>query len=549
MKHAPRLLLAAALCPSAWAQCELDRPSLAAPAELDLFGWSVDARGTTYAFGGLLTDGACPTMTNCDSGSLLLVERTGPGTFSSQVLTASDARMNDQFGQSVSLGDDLLVVGAHTAVEGAAYVFRKVGGTWVEEQILQGAGTIPMDHFGHAVGLSGETIVVGVMRDTHMGFETGAAMVFENTPTGWVQTARLEASTAATGDRFGRAVSIDGDTIVVGALQHDDQATDAGAVYVYERSDPGTPNDPTDDTWTEVAELLSDAPAPNGNFGVAIDLEGDTLVVGARAESVNGSQTGAVHVFQRTAGVWTRTETLGPASPSVSMAFGESASLDGDRMLIGAPTGGNGGTVHLFERSPAGWVEAYEFSAADTAPNDVFGRETGVALAGDVACVGAPGSDVAVNLAGSAYLFDIAGCLGTSGCVPVPNSTGEGATLEARGSVVVSTNDLTLDAQGLPPNVFGLFVVARAAGNIPMVGGGQGTLCIGGPIGRYNNSVQNTGAAGTAVLPVDLTAVPNSVALVPAVPGETLHFQFWHRDVIGGQPTSNLTESRVLEMR
>lgn len=551
MKLAPSLALALpVLAAPAASQCELTRPALPGPADLDLFGWSVDARGDVYAFGGLLTDGACTTLPNCDSGSLLVVERTGPGTYASQVLTASDAAQNDQFGQSVSIGDDVLVVGAHTAVEGAAYVFRRTGGTWVEEQRLQGAGTLPMDHFGHAVGISGETIVVGVMRDTHMGSETGAAMVFENVPgTGWVQTDRLEASTAATGDRFGRAVHIDADTIVVGALQHDGPINESGAVYVYERVDPGTPGDPSDDTWIETQELLSDAPADRGNFGIAIDLVGDTLLVGARREELGGVATGVVHVYERSGGLWNRVQKLAPATPFGGESFGESVAFDGDRMVVGAPSAATGGLVFTFERGPAGWVETGSFEAADTASADVFGRETGVAISGGTVCVGAPGNDVDGNLAGTAYVFDVTGCLGSSGCVPVPNSTGVGARLQARGSVFVAADDLTLDASSLPPNVFGLFIVARSAGSVPMVGGGEGTLCVGGGIGRYNGSVQNTGAAGTANLVVDLGAVPTPNALVPAVPGETLHFQFWHRDVVGGLPTSNLTESRVLEMR
>jgi len=531
------------------AQCELDRPSLPAPADLDVFGWAVDARGPVYAFGAILTDGACPGMPTCDSGSLLVVERVGPGSYTSQVLTASDASPSDQFGQAVSLGDGVLVVGAHTAVEGAAYVFRRTGATWVEEQRLQGAGTIPMDHFGHAVGISGETIVVGVMRDTHQGFETGAAMVFENVPgTGWVQTDRIEASTAATGDRYGRAVEIDGDTIAVGALRHDGPLPNSGAVYVYERVDPGTPNDPSDDTWAETRELLSDAPAMNGNFGVAIALDGDTLLVGARRELTGPAVTGVVHVFERTAGFWDLVQKLRPAPGVAGEDFGESVAIDGDRILVGAPTASNGGRVHLFERGPGGWVETNRFAGADTAPGDLFGRETGVALSGEVACVGAPASSINGSLAGTAYVLDLNGCLGEAGCVPAPNSTGSGGALTARGSVLVSADDLTLEASRLPVDVFGLFVVARAPGLTPMAGG-AGTLCLGGPIGRYNDSIQLSGPSGTARLDVDFAAVSTPNGPVPAVPGETLHFQFWHRDAAAGAPTSNFTESRVVRIR
>lgn len=131
-------------------------------------------------------------------------------------------------------------------------------------------------------------------------------------------------------------------------------------------------------------------------------------------------------------------------------------------------------------------------------------------------------------------------------CAGEVNSTGASASLEALGSIVAADNDLTLSMSGLPDSVMGLMINtaedAMSLVTVTNVGGGQGTLCIGSfTLGR--SMMVAADAAGLASLDVDLTAIPTNLALVPAMAGDTYHWQFWYRDTVGGMPTSNLTDA------
>ncbi|MEO0661215.1 MAG: right-handed parallel beta-helix repeat-containing protein [Planctomycetota bacterium] len=122
--------------------------------------------------------------------------------------------------------------------------------------------------------------------------------------------------------------------------------------------------------------------------------------------------------------------------------------------------------------------------------------------------------------------------IGTYGdCAAVPNSTGAVGTILARGSLRVVDGNVTLGAEALPPNQFGIFIVSRTSG-ITATAGGPGTLCLGGDIGRFNGAGQilASGATGAFTLPLDLVRIPQPSAFVAAAPGDTWRFQAWHRE-------------------
>lgn len=144
-----------------------------------------------------------------------------------------------------------------------------------------------------------------------------------------------------------------------------------------------------------------------------------------------------------------------------------------------------------------------------------------------------------------------ADCTPVPGCVAELNSAGRTGRLEALGPVLVSANDVELRAFDLPPEVFGIFLVSRTAAFTPQPGGSEGNLCLGGTIGRFvaSGEVFQTNVAGFARLDIDLTALPQGGVTASAAPGETWHFQSWHRDVVQGLPTSNYAEAIALTVR
>lgn len=130
--------------------------------------------------------------------------------------------------------------------------------------------------------------------------------------------------------------------------------------------------------------------------------------------------------------------------------------------------------------------------------------------------------------------------LGEPYCFAANNSTGGFGRLDGNGTKNIIANDFSLLASNLPANQFGLYVCSLTESffNNP---GGQGFLCVGGQIGRFNSQVASSGFFGTIPLVVDLNALPQPSGLVAAQPGETWHFQCWYRDV-NPNVTSNLTE-------
>lgn len=133
--------------------------------------------------------------------------------------------------------------------------------------------------------------------------------------------------------------------------------------------------------------------------------------------------------------------------------------------------------------------------------------------------------------------------IGSRYCIAAPNSTGRTGALFASGQALAAANDLRLIARHLPESAFGYFLTSRDSGFVSNPGGSSGNLCLGGAIGRYvgPGEIRNSGATGSFSLVIDLTQVPQPTGAVAALSGDVWRFQAWHRDVVGGVPTSNFT--------
>lgn len=131
----------------------------------------------------------------------------------------------------------------------------------------------------------------------------------------------------------------------------------------------------------------------------------------------------------------------------------------------------------------------------------------------------------------------------TVACSQSPNSTGQVGLMGAVGSRSVVANVLTLTARNLPPNQFGIPIVARTSSFVANPGGSDGNLCLGGTIGRFNGLVRSSGAAGTFAFPVDLTRFPQGAGFAAVAPGESWVFQCWHRQTTAGAPSSCFTQA------
>jgi hypothetical protein len=141
---------------------------------------------------------------------------------------------------------------------GAAYVFTKTNGIWVQQAYLKASHPETWDKFGSALSLSGDLLLVGAWAEDsaatrvdgneldNRAAESGAAYLFHRVGTRWRQLAYLKAPNTDAGDFFGVSGSIDGTTVLLGAWEEDsaavgvdgaladDSADRAGAAYVFE---------------------------------------------------------------------------------------------------------------------------------------------------------------------------------------------------------------------------------------------------------------------------------------------------------------------------
>ena len=201
--------------------------------------------------------------------------------------------------------------------------------------------------------------------------------------------------------------------------------------------------------------------------------------------------------------------------------------------------GGNDGSYHRYTiRKPAGAsnVDAeFLFDGVSVGPVP-RANSNGNAPAGGVNWgSGSSNATATVNFHNVEFAT-ASGPIGTNYCTAVANSTGTAGAMRASGSTIASTNDVTLTAENLPSNQFGIFVTSRTIGFSPGAGGtSNGNVCLGGVIGRYimGGQILATGSTGSFELPLDLNVTPQGNGVVSILAGETWHFQAWHRDGVG----------------
>ena len=274
-------------------------------------------------------------------------------------LTASDGAAGDDFGFSLAISGNTLVI----ASEEAAYVFTESGLAWIQ------VAELTLTSGSNSVAISGNTVVVG---------SEGAAYVFTEPASGWANmtpTAELRVpdSSAAI------SVAISGSTLVVGADSYQ------SAAYVFTESGSA---------WTQAAELTASGSYYFG-YAVAINESGNTLVVGS---------TGAAYVFTGSGSAWTQVAKL--TASDGGGEFGYSLAISGNTVVVGAPESGNG-QAYVFTEPASGWAnmtQTAELTASDGADEDYFGRS--VAISGNTLVVGAIFATIGGNeWQGAAYLF------------------------------------------------------------------------------------------------------------------------------------------------
>jgi len=234
-------------------------------AQEDYFGRSVSIDGDTAVISGVTGQGL-------GSGTAYVYVRSNGVWSEQQKLTASDCVADDGFGFEVSISGDTAVIGAPremTNESGVAYVYVRSNGAWSEQQKLTASDGAQGDVFGASVSIDGDTAVIGAYGDDDNGSYSGSTYVYVRSNGVWSEQQKLTASDTAEYDRFGNRVSINGDIAAIGTYANCD-CDFPRQTYVYVRSNG---------VWSEQA-ILNDG-GEYDDFGSSVSIDDNTVLIGA----------------------------------------------------------------------------------------------------------------------------------------------------------------------------------------------------------------------------------------------------------------------------
>jgi len=392
--------------------------------------------------------------------------------------------------------DGSVIVGWSLTPQGDPQAFR-----WTQATGLVDLGTFG-GRFSEALGVSADGNVVvgtsGTASSLIRGFRWEAS-------TGMVDLGTLGGSNTVVS-----AVNADG-TVITGS-----SLISPGVVFAFR--------------WTAATGMVNIGTTGSaGSAGAAISADGNAIV----GDTSNGTSP-LPRAFHWTAA--TGMVQLGTLGGSYSRATAISA--DG-RVVVGTSPGSIGPFERAFRWSAStGMLDLGTYGGESSVPRGI--NADGSVIVGS--------SFPAGGNAPRAFRWELGAtvAIGDRYCQNgIANSSGRPGRLEVHGNNAISANDCLLVASQLPPQVLGLFLASMTQDTVPALGGGQGTLCLGGAIGRFAapGQIQITGAAGSFDLVLDLAALPLPSGLVAAASGESWYFQAWHRDTLAWVTSSNLTDA------
>jgi|GEM_PF-7129377 len=298
----------------------------------DLFGYDVDIDGDTIVIGAWHAN---PDRVS-NAGAAYVFERRGNTWRQSAKLLAAELQPDADFGVAVAVDGDLIAVGAHeervsgVAGSGAVHLFkRRSGGGWRRAQALHARVPSGTQAFGRSVAIDRNRLVVGAAREAHAGGRItngGALYVFDRSGATWAQSARLFSDDVATGDFFGEDVDINGN-IIATVARDDDQGRNSGAGYIFEYDGAN---------WQQAAKLIPRDAGRDDFVGFRTSLSGFTVAIGSYNNNRNVAGGGAAYTFRRRAGRWVERDQYLPSDPSFRDNFGIAVAIDGTTLLVGS---------------------------------------------------------------------------------------------------------------------------------------------------------------------------------------------------------------------
>lgn len=380
----------------------------------DAYGAAIAISGNTVAVGAPDRDDI-----GANSGAVYIyVNDSGTWTLE-QKLIAKDGSTNDNFGFSLALEGNRLLIGSRRGgaggapQSGAVYIYERSGKVWTRTKKLDPANTGVEDFFGYAVALYQDYALVGAPQVDNAGAKTGSAFLYQYNGTDWVQLKQFIPATGTANDFYGAAVALLPPTgafsvTALVAAWDDEQSPgeDDGAVYAYVNPDPnnGQP-------WGLQAKLVASDQMPGDTFGFALSAAGQRAYISAPFRSDTCAYSGAVYVFNRHSGVWCEEAIITPYDKNAGQFFGYSVAGLKDTVAIGSAYDDDGGdysgSAYVYGYKDANWDPQLKFVPDPTAAQQFVGFS--IAIDGDKVATGALGDTTNNIPSGSAYVFSATG--------------------------------------------------------------------------------------------------------------------------------------------
>lgn len=340
-----------------------------------------------------------PFLLGANSNDIPLIQRFAP-----------DGAMNDYFGISTSISGDYAVIGSPfsdingISNQGAVYVFKKSNGSWSFEQKLINPLGNANDLFGFSVDIENNDIVVGAVNAQVSGTQRGSAYVFHQESGNWALVQELMPIRAQMNEGHGFSVAIKNDFIVVGA-PYIEQAS--GGVNVYHRSGS---------SWVVEDRIITSDGMIGDNFGNSVDIYNDIIAIGAYNDDI-GTQTnqGSAYLFQRnTNGTWSQLKKVFSSNGQSNDNFGQAVAINNDYLVVGAPSSDvgastNQGTVYVYYRnsSTSSWNEEHKINILNGQSNQYIGGS--LCVEGNNILFGGRNDSKSSNNLGVAYYYSLKG--------------------------------------------------------------------------------------------------------------------------------------------
>lgn len=308
------------------------------------------------------------------------------------------------FGRFVELNKDHAFISAYQDFEngsssGALYIYNRNGRNYQQiKKLFPDDGDVE-EFFGYSLSSYDKWLVTGAHHDSDFGASSGGAYVLlQSENNDWNFYQKLLPFDASEADEFGKAVDIYQDFIVSCSYLDDDNGTNSGSVYIYKWNGL---------SWEHYDKINASDPEDYSQFGLALDLFKDQLIVGAPFKNSCGTNCGAAYIFEKINEKWTETAILTPDNLNDKDEFGITVKIKNDYAFVSSikddDLGENSGSVYIYKKENKNWKYLQKLTAFDGEAGDAFG--IAIDLNDSIAAIGSYFDDDNGENSGSVYIY------------------------------------------------------------------------------------------------------------------------------------------------